>query len=122
MERIATADRKRKARHALNALVCRRNQEIDSAILEVKRDSTKSAHRIDEVHLLMVLDDLTNFFNRIDDASRRLAVHDGDVGDRWVLGQRPVEICQLWKRVFRGLQREAVSIFNIRAILAIRSP
>ena len=124
LERGPPREDEAEPRHALDALVGRRDQVIDRRRLEVDRDRAEAAHRIDDEAPPVPPDHPADGLERVEDPRRRLAVDQRDVGDRRVSRQDGVHLVRPGHRVLLAAEDVMVDLQagrHLRDPLAVRT-
>jgi len=67
-------------------------EKIDAAFLEINRRPSEAAHGVHDVNLAVLLRYSSRGLDRIQDARRRFAMHEGDVRDRLVRREASVKV------------------------------
>ena len=98
-------DREAEPRHALQALVGRGREPVERHALRIERQRAEGAHGIDQQPPAMARGDLGDPLDRVQDARGGLALDGGDVADRGVGRERPIERRRIVRPVLRGRQR-----------------
>ena len=82
----------------------------------VDRQRRERAHRVDDQPAAVARHDRGDLGQRVEDARRRLAVDQPDVGDRRVGGEQPVDVLRRRRHVVGGLEGRQPAAHHLREL------
>ena len=68
------------------------NQEVDAKFVHVQRDAAETAHTVDNQFFAMHFDDVSEFFDGIQNPGSGFTMHKGNVGDIGIVAQVVVNV------------------------------
>jgi hypothetical protein len=80
---------KAESRNAFDAFVCRRDQEVDMVGRKIYGDRAKAAHRVHNITCSCSMNHFPDFFDRVEDSGRCLAMDHRNMGDTGRCGKPP---------------------------------
>ena len=110
LERIQLSQDEAKARQTFDALVSRGDEVVDVTLGKVRGHRSEATHRVDEVDLAVLGDDLADGSDRVHDAGGRFAVRNRHMRDRRVGGELGVDVFG-----FDGLVLGILDRFDVNA-------
>lgn len=102
------------ARRAFDALARRRDHGVEGGDPRVDRQRAERAHRVEDEAPAVPLHHGRDFRQRVEDAGRRLAMDEPDVGNRRIGLEQPVDVLRRRRHVLGRLEGRDLAAHHLR--------